>query len=77
MGAQRTGSAKKNLPYHNTLILQKSKNLTVKDQLWLHRPFPDATKIRGIFLSSTFRKRARLRLNRVPWRQHSGAGGKT
>ena len=33
MGAQRTGSAKKNLPYHNTLILQKSKNLTVKDQL--------------------------------------------
>ena len=32
MGAQRTGSAKKNLPYHNTLILQKSKNLTVKDQ---------------------------------------------
>jgi len=33
MGAQRTGSAKKNLPYHNILILQKSKNLTVKDQL--------------------------------------------
>ncbi|MFZ7112643.1 MAG: hypothetical protein ACOWYE_13245, partial [Desulfatiglandales bacterium] len=33
MGAQGTGSAKKNLPYHNTLILQESKNLTVKDQL--------------------------------------------
>jgi hypothetical protein len=33
MGRQRTGSAKKKLPYHNTLILHKSKNLTVKDQL--------------------------------------------
>ena len=32
MDGQRTGSAKKNLPYHNTLILHKSKNLTVKDQ---------------------------------------------
>ena len=26
------GSAKKNLPYHNTLILHKSKKQTVKDQ---------------------------------------------
>lgn len=33
MDGQRTGSAKKYLPYHNTLILHKSKNLTVKDQL--------------------------------------------
>jgi len=32
MAKQRNGSAKKNLPYHNALILQKSKNLTVKDQ---------------------------------------------
>jgi hypothetical protein len=34
MSIQRIGSAKKNLSYHNTLILQKSKNQTVKDQLW-------------------------------------------
>jgi hypothetical protein len=33
MTTKRTGSAKKNLPYHNALILHKSKNLTVKDQL--------------------------------------------
>jgi len=32
MTTKRTGSAKKNLPYHNALILHKSKNLTVKDQ---------------------------------------------
>jgi hypothetical protein len=29
MGEQRIGSAKKNLPYHNTLILKKSKKQTV------------------------------------------------
>jgi hypothetical protein len=33
MGGQLIGSAKKNLPYHNTLILHKSKKQTVKDQL--------------------------------------------
>ena len=33
MATQRTGSAKKNLLYHNTLILHKNKNLTVKDQI--------------------------------------------
>jgi hypothetical protein len=33
MGGQRTGSAKKILPYHNALILQKSKKQTVKNQL--------------------------------------------
>jgi hypothetical protein len=33
MATQRAGSAKKILFYHNALILQKSKNLTVKDQL--------------------------------------------
>ena len=32
MDGQRIGSAKKYLPYHNALILHKSKNLTVKDQ---------------------------------------------
>jgi len=37
MAKQRNGSAKKNLPYHNALILQKSKNLTVKDQLRLFK----------------------------------------
>jgi len=36
MTTKRTGSAKKNLPYHNALILHKSKNLTVKDQLGVH-----------------------------------------
>ena len=34
MTTQRTGSAKKNSPYHNALILHKSKNLTVKDQFY-------------------------------------------
>lgn len=33
MTTQRTGSAKKNLLYHNASILHKNKNLTVKDQL--------------------------------------------
>jgi len=37
MAAQRSGSAKKILPYHNILILQKSKNLAVKDQRGLPR----------------------------------------
>jgi hypothetical protein len=32
MGEQLIGSAKKNLPYHNALILHKSKKQTVKDQ---------------------------------------------
>ena len=32
MAEQRIGSAKKNLTYYNILILQKSKNQTVKDQ---------------------------------------------
>ena len=32
MDGQRTGSAKKYLPYHNVLILHKSKKQTVKDQ---------------------------------------------
>ena len=31
MDGQRTGSAKKYLPYHNVLILHKSKKQTVKD----------------------------------------------
>jgi len=35
MGGQRIGSAKKNLPYHNILILHKSKKQTVKDQFEL------------------------------------------
>ncbi len=33
MDGQQTGSAKKFLSYHNSLILHKSKNLTVKDQI--------------------------------------------
>ena len=32
MAGQRIGSAKKNLSYHNELILHKSKKQTVKDQ---------------------------------------------
>lgn len=33
MARKRIGSAKKNLYYHNALILHKSKKQTVKDQL--------------------------------------------
>jgi len=33
MAEQRFGSAKKNFPYHNALILHKNKKQTVKDQL--------------------------------------------
>jgi hypothetical protein len=33
MPKQQNGSAKRFLPYHNILILHKSKNYTVKDQL--------------------------------------------
>jgi len=33
MARQFAGSAKKNLYYYNALILQKSKNLTVQNQL--------------------------------------------
>jgi len=32
MAEQRFGSAKKNFPYHNALILHKNKKQTVKDQ---------------------------------------------
>jgi len=32
MPSQQNGSAKRFLPYHNVLILHKSKNQTVKDQ---------------------------------------------
>ena len=37
MDGQRTGSAKKYLPYHNVLILHKSKKQTVKDQLNIYK----------------------------------------
>jgi len=63
MAKQRNGSAKKNLPYHNALILQKSKNLTVKDQVKTYRMFqklalyPDLIdSMRKIFLQALDKK---------------------
>jgi len=40
IAGQRIGSAKKNLSYHNILILHKSKKQTVKDQLGYAKKLP-------------------------------------
>lgn len=54
MPAQRKGSAKRFFPYHNVLILHKSKNQTVKDQF-------NTVSISVKFLLTCWKRR------RVPW----------
>ena len=60
MARQRAGSAKKNLYYHNALILQKRKKQTVKNQLELYSSSLEAEYHKDLLLLSDFSKKSRV-----------------